>query len=39
MIVRVFRAVAQPGQAPVLERMLRELSIPIVDGRDGLVAR
>ena len=39
MILRVFRAVAQPGKGPELERMLREISIPMVDGRDGLIAR
>jgi hypothetical protein len=38
MILRVFRAVAQPGKGPELERMLREISIPLVDGRDGLIA-
>jgi heme-degrading monooxygenase HmoA len=39
MIVRVFRAVAQPGREAEFERMLREASIPMLDGRDGLISQ
>ena len=39
MIVRVFRARAQPGKSDELARLAREVSIPFVDSQPGLVAR
>jgi len=39
MIVRVFRARAQPGQTDELARLAQEVSIPFVDSQPGLVAR
>jgi len=38
MIVRVFRAITQPGKESEFERMLKEQSMPMVEGRDGLLA-
>ena len=39
MIVRDFRALVRPGMGDEFERMVREISIPLVDRREGLVAR
>jgi heme-degrading monooxygenase HmoA len=39
MIVRVFRARVRPGMDNEFERMVRELSIPLVDRQRGLIAR
>ena len=39
MIIRIFRALPQPGAADELARLAEEISIPFVDGQSGLVAR
>ena len=38
MIIRVFRARVQPGMANAFERMVRELSILLVEDQKGLLA-
>jgi heme-degrading monooxygenase HmoA len=39
MVIRVFRARAQPGTTDELARLAQEASIPFVDAQPGLVAR
>jgi heme-degrading monooxygenase HmoA len=39
MIIRVFRARVQSGMANAFERMVQELSIPLVEAQKGLLAR
>ncbi len=39
MIVRVFRAQVRPGMGDAFERLVREISIPLIDTQEGLVAR
>jgi heme-degrading monooxygenase HmoA len=39
MIIRVFRARAQPGKSDELVRLAQAISIPFVDSQPGLVAR
>jgi quinol monooxygenase YgiN len=39
MIVRVFRAIPKSGKADELAALLKEISIPFVDGQPGLLAR
>ncbi len=35
MIIRVFRALVKPGKGEELERMVREISIPLARGNFG----
>jgi heme-degrading monooxygenase HmoA len=39
MIIRIFRARMQPGMNAEFERMVLELSIPLVEAQKGLIAR
>ena len=39
MIIRVFRAIPKTGMADELAALLKEISIPFVDGQPGLLAR
>ena len=39
MIIRVFRAIAKTGKADELAALVKEISIPFVDGQPGLLAR
>lgn len=38
MIIRVFRARVRPGMGEAHERLMRELSMPLVEAQRGLVA-
>src|SRR5579859_1652742 len=38
VILRVFRARARPGMGATHERMMRELSMPLVEAQRGLIA-
>lgn len=38
MIVRVFRAVPRPGKASAVEQEACDVSIPLVQSQDGLIA-
>jgi heme-degrading monooxygenase HmoA len=37
MIIRVFRARVQPGMGATHERMVRDLSIPLVESQQGFI--
>jgi heme-degrading monooxygenase HmoA len=39
MIIRVFRAIPKTGKADELAALVKEISIPFVDGQPGLLAR
>ena len=39
MIIRVFRAIPKTGMADELAALVKEISIPFVDGQPGLLAR
>ncbi len=39
MIIRVFRARPKPGKAEELAALVKEVSIPFVDGQSGILAR
>jgi len=39
VIIRVFRARPKPGKAHELTELVKDISIPFVDGQPGLLAR